>query len=323
MTLRQFAKMIGYSPSTVSKAFSGAKDVREETRRSIIKAAEELGVLESFYKHSENTKTVAIIVPEFNSGLYVKMMTSLSDCLKAQGAVTSISETDFSEKRANELISYYSSEKRANGIIVIGASGPAKKYSAVPIVYFGKSDDPFADSIYTDIYTGICEVIFNFKLFDHKKIAFIGENNTREKEYAFRKAMQHYLFDVNEKYIIKSELRHEEAGYESMKKLLSLKTPPTAILAAYDDIAAGAMQYAKEKGLFAPKNFSIAGMDNSRLSSNGNIMLSSVDYHNDEICDMLVSRLMKKIENPNYCVSQSTEIKSSLVLRNSIGHCPS
>lgn len=322
MTLRQFAKMIGYSPSTVSKAFSSAKDVREETRKSIIKAAEELGVLENFYKRPKTTKTVAIIVPEFNSGLYLKMITALSDCLKTYGAVTTISETDFSNKRADDLISYYSSEQRADGIIVLGYSGIAKKYSVVPIMYYGKRNDPFADSIYIDSFTGICEVILNFKLFGHTRIAFIGETHTQEKENAFRNAMRFYGIGINEEYVIKSELRHEEAGYESMKKLLSLPIPPTAVLAAYDDIAAGAMQYAKEKGLSAPKHYSIAGMDNSQLSSNGNIMLSSVDYHDKEICDLLVSRLMKKIENPNYCVNQRTEIKSSLVLRNSIGHCP-
>ena len=63
-------------------------------------------------------------------------------------------------------------------------------------------------------------------------------------------------------------------------------------------------------------------MDNSTIASNSNIMLSSIDYHNDEICELIVNRLITKIENPNYCLIQRTEIKSSLVLRNSIGAIP-
>ena len=322
MTLRKFAKLIGYSPSTVSKAFSGAKDIREETRNSIIDSAKELGLFEHFYKSSEKTKTVAIIVPEFNSGLYLKIISILSDNLRMQDAITIFSESGFSVKKADELISYYSSAKRADGIIVVSKCSPAKKYSAVPIVYLGKRDDPFADSVYSEWFNGICEVVFNFKLLKHKKIAFIGEKNTEEKEQLVRKAMKFYNLEINENYVIKSNLRHEAAGYESMKKLFAQNKPPTAILAAYDDIAIGAMRYAKELGLYAPKNFSIVGMDNSKIASNNNIMLSSVDSHDTEMCELIVNRIMKKIENPNYCLIQKTEIKSSLITRDSVGICP-
>ena len=51
--------------------------------------------------------------------------------------------------------------------------------------------------------------------------------------------------------------------------------------------------------------------------------LSSIDDNDYELCKILVSRLMKKIQEPNYCIIQKTEIKSSLVIRQSIGACPS
>ena len=322
MTLRQFAKTIGYSPSTVSKAFSGASDVKTETRNYILNAAKELGILEKFYKKMPSGKTIAVIVPEFNSGLYLNMVTALSVCLKKQGAVAQFSESGFSEQTTDELISYYCSEHKADGIIVIGVSGPAKKYSAIPIVYFGKSNDPFADSVYSDCYTGVCDAVFNFKLNGHKNIAFIGETNTRQKETSFKNALKFYGMPEKKEYIVRSELRHESAGIDGMKRLLSLETPPTAFIAAYDNIALGAMAYAKEQGFFAPRDFSIVGMDNSNLAANPNISLSSVDYNFETICDLLVSRLMNKIKNPNAFVNQKTEVKSSLAIRNSIGACP-
>lgn len=322
MTLRQFAKTIGFSPSTVSKAFSNAKDVSEKTRKQILKAATELGVFESFYKTPKATKNVAVIVSEFNSGLYAKMINLLSDLLQEQGAVAQFSDSGFSVQKADNLIRYYSSEQKTDGIIVLCGSSPAKKYSAVPIVYFGKIGDPFADSVEADVFSGICEVIMNFKLFNHKKIGFIGEKHTRSSESSFRKAMALYGFDVDADCVFVSDARHEQAGYEGMAKLLDLTEPPTAVLAAYDDIAIGAMTCAKERGLFAPKDFSIAGIDNSQLAANPNIMLSSVDYNDEEICNALVSRLMHKIDNPHYCVKQRTVINCPLVVRNTVGAAP-
>lgn len=314
--------MIGYSPSTVSKAFSGAKDIKSDTREEIFRAAKQIGIFEKFYKSPKKNKTVAVIVPEFNSGLYVKSLSLISEQLSQQGAVAVFSENNFSKEKTDELISYYSSGNVTDGIIVFDNSVAAKKYTPVPVVFFGKRNDPFADSVYTDIFTGICETIFNFKLLKHAKIAFIGETNTTEKENEFKNAMRYCELTVGENYIVKSDLRHEDAGRDGMKKLLALPDRPTAVLAAYDDIAIGAVAYAKERGLSAPKDFSIVGMDNSRLAENGDIMLSSIDYHVDEICKLLVSRLWKKIDNPNYCIAQKTEIKSSLVIRNSIGPCP-
>lgn len=322
ITLRKFAGLIGYSPATVSKAFSGATDIKPETRSKIFTLAEEMGVLECFYKSPKNHKTVAVILPEFNSGLYVNIMSLLSDYLFRKSAVAVFSEDGFSEERCEKLIKYYSSDKISDGIIIFGSARSAKKYSSVPIMYSSAKSDPFADSVYPEFFTGICEVIFNFKISGHKKIAFIGEKNTVSKEKNFRKAMKYYNLPVTEDYVIRSDLRHEAAGYKSMKKLLSLPERPTAILAAYDDIAIGAMRCAKAEGLSAPQDYSIAGMDNSDIAANDSIMLSSVDNHIDVMCRLLVDRLMQKTDNPSMCVIQKTEVKSSLVLRKTMGPNP-
>lgn len=318
MTLRQFAALIGYSPSTVSKAFNGAADVNEKTRETIFDLAKRQGVYDLFIKRKFDKKMIAVLIPETASDYYTRYISLIGDILDGKNASMTVSVTSFDAEKERQILDYFSCENRADGIISIGGFCPAQKYTKIPVVYCGKQNDIYADSVNVDFLSGISETISVFKALRHKKIAFIGENLTSLKETLFRKAMELNQMPIDEKLIVKSKFRFEEGGYDCMDRLFSGGELPTAILAAYDYLALGAIKRIEKEGLSVPKDLSVAGMDNIDISSHDKIGLSSIDSHNEEVCRLLVDRLFEKIEKSGLTPVMKTEIKSSLVNRKTI-----
>ncbi|MBR1868165.1 MAG: LacI family DNA-binding transcriptional regulator [Clostridia bacterium] len=318
MTLRKFAALIGYSPSTVSKAFNGAADVNAETREKILFLAKEQGVYDLFRKEKYDKKMIAVLIPETESRYYTRYVSVIGAILSKKNASMTVSVTSFDKEKENELINYFSSENRSDGIITISGGYPARKYEKVPIVYCGNANDIYADSVNVDFFSGISETIDTFKALRHKKIAFIGDVLTKTKETLFRKAMEYHKIRIDEKLIVKSKTRFEEGGYDCMDKLFAANAAPTALLAAYDYLALGAIKRIEREGLSVPQDISVVGMDNNDLASHDKIGLSSIDSHHEEVCKLLVDRLFEKIERNGLTPIRKTEIKTSLVNRKTI-----
>ncbi|MBQ8229812.1 MAG: LacI family DNA-binding transcriptional regulator [Clostridia bacterium] len=321
MTLRTLAKYAGCSVSTVSKAFSYSKEISEELRERIFSIAKELGCYDKYRKDDYAKKVVAVLCPETGSAYYTEILSHLHALIEKRNATISISVTDFSAEKEEELIGFYSSNRRADGLIVINGRVEAKQYPPIPIVYLGEQKGPFGDCVKTDIYSGICEGVYLFKTNGHTRIGFIGENLTRGKEKYFREAMRYYGMSVEEELIVRSDKRFEEAGREGMSRLLTLPEPPTAIMCAYDYIAFGAIEEAEKRGVNVPEDLSVIGMDDIKQSAQFKVPLTSVNSQTEESCRSAVEQLFKKIDNPYYCCMQKTETRSKLTHRASVARC--
>ncbi len=152
----------------------------------------------------------------------------------------------------------------------------------------------------------------------HTKIAFFGEKLTEFKKELFLSAINKNHLHVDSDFIIVSDKRFEQAGYEAMEKIYSLKNKPTAIFAAYDYIALGAMQCIKNHGDSVPENFSIIGSDDIALASHCNISLSSIKTDRKKILDLAIDLIIKKFDRKYLSTKSSLSQESELIIRNSI-----
>ena len=90
MTLEKLAKICGVSIGTVSKAFSGSKEISLKTKEKIFETAKKHGCYEKYAKIKFSKKVVAVIVPEFKSAYYVDIAVYLEEELKNKGFLTLI-----------------------------------------------------------------------------------------------------------------------------------------------------------------------------------------------------------------------------------------
>lgn len=278
------------------------------------------GVLKKYYKGRFGRKIIAVICPELRSEFYADFAARLGERIEQKGGMMVLSATDFSKERAEHLFSYYSSFRHADGLILVDCGhfleGAIAHMPVIEIAahrYIQK-----ADHISTDCTAAIDQAIAYLVEMGHREIGFIGETKTKRKYEVFCESLQAHGLKVHPEYAVQTDLRFGEGGYTAMKQLLSLKKRPTAIIAAYDDMALGALHCAHEEDLRIPEELSIIGMDNISTTAFLNVPLTTISIHSDELCQAAIDRIFYRIENPNCFSSQCISFEGQLVVRNSV-----
>lgn len=313
MTMAQLAKLAEVSVSTVSKAFLDAEDVSMETKEKIFSIAKECGCYGKFYKSRFHKKIFAIIYPELESTFYADYVRRLQAVIEENGAIVLMSTDNFDASKQAELIDYYASFLKVNGIFVISLKAELKRGYEIPVVSLMSSVEN-ADSINADVHRAMAEAIAFLKQNGHTDIAFLGEKLTQGTAKRFCDICR---LPYNCDNVIESEFRFQMAGQDGAKQLLSKKTKYTAILCAYDDIAYGAIHYLKTQGISVPEDISVIGIDNIVFSAFMETPLTSIDYNAETIC-LSAWELMTKKEKNRYYKNENVIVPAKLVLRESV-----
>lgn len=120
-------------------------------------------------------------------------------------------------------------------------------------------------------------------------------------------------------YFTESAERFEEAGYDAMNTLLAKEKRPTAVIAAYDSIAIGAMKSIYEHGLSIPDDISLIGMDDESQTAYLNVPLTSTTSYLEDLCEIVVDVLFNRIENGDELAIRKINVSTELVERKSVG----
>ena len=317
MTLKKIAELAGVSVSTVSKVMHGNTEISEETAAAVKNAAKELGCLEKYYKGEYGKPVIAVIIPEVCSEFYSNIASETAAFAERHGAAAILAQSMFDGNKCTEIADYLSFRGMADGIVIIGHSELKKKLD-VPFVIIGGNDKSASDCIYMDMENAVSDAVKYLIKCGHKKIAYVGEQRTSSKLALLKKIMKKNDIPLKKEYTYVSGGRFMSAGFAGAEQLLSLKNPPTAIIAAYDYIALGMMEYFKLHNISVPKDISIIGMDNIIAASCSN--LTSIAFNYKSICRETVDLLFKRIENKYYCPKQSIAFDAELVIRESVGN---
>lgn len=317
MTMRELAKLANVSVSTVSKAFANADDVSPDTKKYIFDIAKQYGCYGKFYKGKHAKKIIAIIAPELASGYYASFVEQLQKLIEAQNCIVIVSADHFNVQKQAELVEYFTSYLKVDGIIVFDMRCRWKKGYNTPIVSLFSTADASVDNIRIDSKPAIFEAVQLLKDYGHKEIAFIGEHLTTDKSKNFRDAME--SIGLNCPYVIESQYRFERAGVDGVGQLLEREADCTAIICAYDNIALGAIKELKMQGYRIPEDFSIIGMNNISVAPYMETSLSSIGVNADEVCMIAWDLLSKKIHNNFYRSNQQITLQGRLIVRESVG----
>ncbi len=314
MTMRELARLANVSISTVSKAFHGAEDIREETRQQIFALAKEHGCFGKFYKERFHKQIIAIICPELGSPYYTGYVERLQKIIEDNEGIALISTDHFRPGAQAELIDYYASYLRVDGIFVICLKDEPKRGYEIPIVSLLSSSSSF-DTVSFDMTSAIFDAVGALRSLGHEKIAFIGEPLTRYKARIFAKAMG---IDETDPCIIESPNRFEKAGEDGVMALLSQAEDCSAIICGYDNIAFGVVKQLKKHGYQVPEDFSVVGIDNISASEYTGTPLTTIDTQPDEICMIAWDLMTKKQQSKYYRSNQKITISGKLILRESV-----
>ena len=316
MTMRELAKLANVSVSAVSKAFNGADDINAETRERIFGIAKQTGCYYKFYKGKYPKKIIAIICQEIIGNFYVEFVDRLRKQIEASNNIALVVTDDFSASKQEELIDYFSSYLKVDGIIVFGLRSELKKNHNTPIISLFSSIDDKVDSINIDFNAAINDAVSLLWDYGHRNIAFLSESLTKAKAQTFASAMCE--LGVTDATVIESEKRFEVAGKDCAEKLILSNPDCTAVICAYDNIALGAIKQFKTAGLSVPEDISVIGIDNITTGKYAQTSLTTIGVDTESICALACDILQKKLKNPYYKTHEKTNIKGELIIRESV-----
>lgn len=317
MKYRQIAKLANVSISTVSKVMSGSSEISRETAELVLRIAKENNIEPPRYNRLHSSLRIAIIVPEIISISYSQMVSSIAEELRNNDIEPFIHTCGFARERYFDLVKRLSDNHLADGIISFSDYVYPHKLNC-PLVIANECNlyDVF-DNIYCDVQSGIFDALAYLVSLGHTDIGFIGEKNTSLKHKGFFLAAEKLGIPINEERIFISRKRFEQIGYDAAEHFIRSASLPTALIAAYDEIALGAMHIFDKNGIKVPDDISIIGINDIPASSYADIPLTSLRTYVAEISEIAVEKLLKRINSKEEIPVERIPVSCELVHRNS------
>lgn len=326
--LKDIASLTGVSVSTVSKALRGRDDINPRTREQIVEAAARVKYVPRGRSPDgeapQPSGAIGVICPEIRSGYYAGIITALESFLRRRGFGMLLGFTDFLYQREAALLEQFG-RLAVPGIVCVTEHERIeydlrsfRRTHDVPVVVLATviAIEDF-DSVKVNDELGVRMAVRHLHELGHTRVGFVGDSVSRQRRDVFCSSLRQCGIAVREEYLRMGAERFEQGGYLRMKELLSTRVPPTGVLAAYDDVAIGALRAASEAGLRVPQDVSIIGIDGIEVGGYLPTTLTTIATDTAEMAEAAGRILLRKIGNRSFAVVQHLEVNPQLIVRES------
>lgn len=280
ITMDEIAKLAGVSKATVSRVLNDSEcGVGEQTRVRVKKIAEELGYSVEQTEKKKNvsfTRYIALILPDITNPFFADLAKSVEDSLRRKGYSLVLANTDFSEDNEADQIREMM-VKRLEGILLVPSGIRAREEHDLPRRYQipmvlmdrkleGISDIPgvYSNNEYASVIS--CEHLIRKGARD---IVFISGplnvSTSIERFEGYRAVLAQHSIPFRPE-MCRHGSYTVESGYNAVLELERSGISYSAILAANDLMALGALKAVREFGYRVPEDVQIIGFDNIEFS---------------------------------------------------------
>lgn len=332
-TIRDIAKKVNRSITTVSRALHDYDDVSAETKELVRQAAKEMGYVankQARQLRQQHTDTIGFILPTFGPRFSDPFF---SEFLAGIGNAASEHDYDLlvstSPPGEHEMETYekFVQSQRVDGFIIVRTRVNDERAIYLekigfPFVAFGRvpglDDIPYIDE---NSEQGMRLVVDHLVKLGHRKFACIAPSLNMTFANHRMKGMQEGLashnIEMSSDYVLTGDLT-EKGGYERTLELLDRANRPTAIVACNDLMAIGAIRAIQDSGMEVGRDVSVTGFDDIPISEYVQPSLTTVSQPIYQIgrtaCEMLIDILHKKGSRKRQILLEPT-----LIMRHSTG----
>ena len=291
VNLKNLSQHLGLTEGTVSRALNDYPDISEKTRARVQKVARELG-----YKPNSNARRLAkgiaecvgFVLPASETHLSEPFLGELLDGLthalakRKWDLTVSVARSSDGEL---DIIERLIGSGRVSGLIVSRTHTSDSrieflKQSRTPFVAHGRTEDPRGYAwLDVDNERAFIEAVTHLHDLGHRHIAHIGGHNTfnfaRLRRNGYRAGLDRFGLPYHADYDVSVEM-NDKAGYQAMKRLLSIADRPTSVVCVTDMVALGAMQAVREHGLIPGREISVMGYDGVPFGQHSNPPLTTM-----------------------------------------------
>ncbi len=326
-TIVDVARESGVSYSTVSRVLNGYEFVKASTREKVLRAAEKLGYVPNQQARSlagGRSNLIGILVPRLDNGYMSEIIRGIDDELTKSEYNLILYTTHRHEGRENRYVATIMNGA-ADGLLLIVPLITTNYLDALrrqnfPYVLVDQADTGAKSSFVNAAnWQGAYDATQYLIKLGHKRIGFItgmeGLISAPHRLEGFRAAMTHEGLPILNELIVSGGFQ-ENGGYIGTQKLLALPQPPTAIFAANDLSAFGAIEAIRQHGLRIPEDISLMGFDDIPQASLVHPKLTTVHQPLEEMGRMGVRMLLEHIQNHEREPYQVT-LATQLIVRDS------
>lgn len=335
VTIKDIARELGISPSTVSRALKDHPDISAETKKAVNELAEKLNYQPNIVALSlrqKKTNTIGVIIPEIVHFFFSTVISGIEDVAYQAGYNVIITQSNESYQReVTDTKALFNS--RVDGML-ISVSRETTNFDhiesiiskGVPIVFYDRMySNPNTSKVIVDDYQGAREAVLHLIDQGCKRIAHLeGAPNliiSKDRLRGYQDALTERNMEVRENYTVVCPSNSYDEGLKATKKLLSLPTPPDAIFANNDPMAMGAMTAIKEKGLKIPRDVAVVGFSNWFFGELMEPSLTTVDQPGfemgQEAARLLIRQIEMKDKEMDDPAPETKILKTRLVVRKS------
>ena len=327
--MKQIADRVGVSVATVSRAINSPEKVKAETLERIKQAFEDHGYTYNAAAADlvrKQSTVIGVLVPNAKTPLFSSTLLGILDCLQGTGYSMIVGNSKYDENIENELLVQFH-QRQIAGIIRAGFEFNAARFSKwlkvadIPcVIMLEKLENSGFNFVGFDNYQA-AQAMTNYLLsLRHSRIGLIiGPFSRIERVHkrfqGYCAALKAAGLPLDPSIVIETEI-DLSSGANAIQELLSRPDPPTAIFAAADYLALGALRAAHELGLNVPDDISIAGFGDIEVAAYSNPPLTTVRVPGYQCAykatEVLLKQIRKGVQTPvQYCLDIDVIIRST------------
>jgi LacI family transcriptional regulator len=332
ITIYDVAREAGVSMATVSRVVNGNPNVKPATRKKVLDVIRQLGYRPNAVARglaSKKTTTVGVIIPDISNLFYAELSRGVEDIAAMYHYNIIICNSDLRKEKELELIETLF-EKQVDGLLFLGgevtdAHRELFAGAQVPVVLAATRDErkelPFVTIDQIQAAKEATSVLVHE---GHETVAFISgpltdSVNGYPRYLGYKEALEENGLPFDERFVRLGNYRYR-SGYEAMRTLLSENERVTAVFAASDEMAVGAIHAAQDLGRSIPGDLSVIGFSDIPLATQVRPLLSTVAvpmYDIGAVAMRLLTKFMndEPIETGQVYLHYRMELRDSTRLR--------
>ncbi|WP_395407579.1 LacI family DNA-binding transcriptional regulator [Pseudoduganella sp. UC29_106] len=327
--LSEVAKIAGVAPITASRAIRGVGYVSEEARARILAAAAQLNYTPDKLARrmrGDKSNLIGVFVNSYGPVVLHEIIRAIGDEARSQGYDMLVFNAErFDSPGRIETCEMLT--KLCDGLVVVMPTAEdsflknleQQKLSSVLVCFDAKQFD--MPIVVPENRIGARIAVEHLISLGHRRIAFIagnpGTGQSGERERGYLDALQGAGLSADPSLMVNGAFV-QPGGFSAAEKLLALEQPPTAIFAANDEMAFGAMDAINSKGLKVPEDISVVGFDDIPTSSYVYPTLTTMRQPFHAMATRAVSEVVELIQGRE-AGAVKIAFPVELVVRNSTG----
>jgi DNA-binding LacI/PurR family transcriptional regulator len=330
VTIKDIARELGISPSTVSRALKDHPDISPETKKAVNELASRVNyqpnAVALSLKHSKRF-TIGVIIPETVHYFFSTVISGIEDVAYNAGYNVMICQSNerYDRELSNAQMLY---SNRVDGLLVSLAKETKNlshlkffQDNNIPVVFFDRATDVFpCDKVIIDDYKASYEATKFLIGRGHTNLVHLAAPLNlqigRDRQKGFVDAIIDSGLTLKNGFIIPAD--NYTNGQNKIKELLDIGKKPDGIFAVNDLTALGAMQSLKKAGLKIPDDVGVVGFSNGQYSEIIEPPLTTIDQNGYEMGKIAAQLLLKRIDSDEEeFIAETHIVTTELIIRGS------